>query len=105
MLRTKSSRLAGLIRGLGYAGETEPSRVADPPGLFAILCRRDVAARRPRAILPITAGLYLTVMASVYLFSAYVPYQQHVISSYFRLAAHVVALPLHWIADHGRAAR
>lgn len=68
--------------------------------LFALLHRRGIAPIRPTAIFPLSAILYLGALSITYLFSAYVPYQQHVASSFFRLAAHVVPLPLLWIAYH-----
>jgi hypothetical protein len=52
-------------------------------------------------LLPTTALLYLAPMGLAYVFSAFVPYQQHIASSVHRLTAHVVALPVLWIAYHG----
>jgi hypothetical protein len=40
-------------------------------------------------------------MGASYVFSDFVPYPQHVISSFHRIAAHVVSLPVLWMA--GRA--
>jgi hypothetical protein len=54
--------------------------------------------RRGLRVLPLAATFYLGSMSLAYIFSAYAPYQQHVLSSWHRLAAHVVALPLVWIA-------
>ena len=45
-----------------------------------------------------TAVAYLLLTSSVYLFSNYVPYQQHIVSSVHRLSAHVVALVVIWMA-------
>jgi hypothetical protein len=68
--------------------------------VFGVVCRRSMVPLRPIAILPLAALLYLAAIASTYLFSTYVPYQQHVLSSFFRVSAQVVALPLLWIALH-----
>ena len=73
--------------------------------VFAFLCRRDIAPVQPTAILPLTAVIYLSTLSFAYVFSDYAPYQQHVASSFFRLSAHVVALPLLWIACHASAKR
>jgi hypothetical protein len=48
-------------------------------------------------LLPLSAVLYIVVMAFSYVFSAVVPYQQHVLASIDRVIAHVVLLPLIWI--------
>jgi len=69
-------------------------------GLIDLVRRR--RARSPvwhtDDVLPVTALVYLGLMSLSYVFSAFVPYQQHVASSFFRLAAHVVPLPVLWIA-------
>lgn len=70
-------------------------------GAFALLARPAGALARPSAILPLAAVLYVATMTSVYFFSAYAPYQQHIVASFPRLIAHVTALPLLWIAYHG----
>ncbi len=57
--------------------------------------------RRTVDLLPATALLYLGVMSLTYVFSAFVPYQQHIASSVFRLIAQVVPLPVLWMAYRG----
>jgi hypothetical protein len=49
-------------------------------------------------LLPLTAILYLSIMALTYLFSAFVPFEQHILSSFYRLAAHVLPLSVLWLA-------
>jgi hypothetical protein len=73
--------------------------------IFAVVSRPVGAAAHPSAILLLTGALYAATMASVYLFSEYAPYQQHIVSSYPRLMAHVAALPLLWIACHAVSRR
>lgn len=48
-------------------------------------------------ILPLTALLYVGLMGSTYLFSDFVPFQQHVLASVFRLGSQVVILPVLWL--------
>ncbi len=54
-------------------------------------------ARRTLDLLPMIALLYLGLGSLAYVFSDFVPYQQHVISSIDRLMAHVLLLPGLWI--------
>jgi hypothetical protein len=49
-----------------------------------------------RMVLPGTALLYLAAMSFAYVFSDFVPYQQHVVSSIDRLAVHVAPLIMVW---------
>jgi hypothetical protein len=48
-------------------------------------------------LLPLTAEIYLALSSSVYIFSAFVPFEQHVISSIDRLVGQVTPLVLLWI--------
>ncbi len=50
-----------------------------------------------------TTTLYLAAITPAYLFSAYAPWQQHVASSFFRLAAQVAPLVVLWLAASGRS--
>jgi hypothetical protein len=71
--------------------------------VFATLCRKgrgDTAT----AILPGAAILYLALLASAFFFSAYVPYQQHMASSYYRIVAQVSPLLVLWIGYRGAPA-
>ena len=45
--------------------------------------------------------LYLLLTSLAYVFSDFVPYQQHIVSSVHRLSAHVVALVVIWMAARG----
>jgi hypothetical protein len=65
----------------------------------ARLARRRAEGRPGRDLLPLTALLYLGAMGAAFVFSAYAPYQQHVLSSWHRLAAHVAPLVVVWIAS------
>lgn len=58
----------------------------------------------PHFTLLITPLLYITIMSFLYLFSAFVPYQQHIVSSDFRLVAQVLPLAVLWLVYHGRSA-
>jgi hypothetical protein len=58
-------------------------------------------ARRSIELLPATAVLYILMTSVMYIFSAYVPYEQHILSSVDRLVAHVVPLVVVWIALRG----
>ncbi len=55
----------------------------------------------PRAIFFLAPLLYLGAMASVYLFSAYLPLSAHLASSGYRLIAQVVPLLVVWLALGG----
>jgi hypothetical protein len=48
--------------------------------------------------------LYLAIISMAYLFSGFQPFQQHVLASFYRIASHVAALLLLWIAYQGSAA-
>jgi hypothetical protein len=54
-------------------------------------------ARPPDAVLPLAAAFYLAAMAVAFVFSDYTPYQQHVLTSWHRLAAHVAPLVVLWV--------
>ncbi|MEP7198709.1 MAG: hypothetical protein ABI874_02720 [Chloroflexota bacterium] len=49
-------------------------------------------------LLPLTALIYLCAISATFIFSSHVPYQQHVVSSVDRLAAHVAPLAVLWLA-------
>jgi outer membrane protein assembly factor BamB len=49
-------------------------------------------------VFPLTAGFYLVAMAGTYVFSVFVPFEQHVETSIHRLVAHVTVMPLLWLA-------
>jgi hypothetical protein len=85
---------------LATLGSPDASCVWPLAVVFALLARRHLVPLRPSALFPLTALLYLAVMGLGYVFSAYAPYQQHVVASFSRLAAQVVPLPLLWIAYH-----
>ena len=75
-----------------------------PLALLAAACiRLGLAPRKiwlepPDVLLLGTGLLFMTAMALTYLFSVYVPYQQHVVSSIDRLAAQTAPLPIIWLA-------
>ncbi|MCI0394224.1 MAG: hypothetical protein L0322_04730, partial [Chloroflexi bacterium] len=75
------------LAGLGvWLGRNHPSGPAGSPFLH---------------LLPLAAFLYLGVIGVTYVFSNYVPYQQHVLASVFRLASQVAAWPVLWLAGYG----
>jgi hypothetical protein len=53
--------------------------------------------RRPATLLLLVPILYVGIMGIPYLFSDFVPYDQHILSSFFRINAHVVLLLLLWL--------
>lgn len=55
------------------------------------------AARRPKTLLLFVPVFYLGIMCIPYIFSDFVPYQQHILSSFFRIDAHVLLLLLLWL--------
>ena len=61
------------------------------------LANRRRGGLRPAAFLPIAALLYLLLTGFTYIFSDFVPYEQHVISSVDRLLAEVVPLLVLWL--------
>jgi hypothetical protein len=54
---------------------------------------------RPLDLLPATAAAYLVLLGASYLFSAFVPYQTHVLASLGRLMAHVAPLVGFWLVS------
>ncbi|MBI1800619.1 MAG: glycosyltransferase family 39 protein [Chloroflexi bacterium] len=70
--------------------------------LTALLAVALVAMKVPvepaARLLPLAALIYLALMSLTYVFSAYVPYQQHVLTSSYRLMAHVAPLMVVWVA-------
>ena len=63
--------------------------------------QRRAVWRSSASLLPLAALLYLAIMAATYLLSGFQPYQQHILSSYFRLASQVAPLAVLWIAYAG----
>jgi hypothetical protein len=59
----------------------------------------------PSSLWPLTAILYLLAMSASYVFSAFVPYQQHVVSSIDRLIGHVTPLVTLWVLSSWASAR
>lgn len=59
-------------------------------------------ARRSMELLPATGALYILITGVMYMFSDFVPYDQHIISSVNRLTTHVVPLVVVWIAMRGQ---
>jgi hypothetical protein len=59
------------------------------------------AARRAALLLPMLALLYLGLIGPMFVFSAFVPYEGHVLSSAYRLIVHVAPLPVLWMACYG----
>lgn len=59
---------------------------------------RAPGVRRAPSLFVAVAVVYLIGMGSSYLFSNFVPYQQHVLNSFYRLVAHVAPLPVLWMA-------
>jgi hypothetical protein len=71
-----------------------------PLALFVFLVRRPEwvrIVRRPSFLLLLIPPVYAGLMSIPYLFSDFVPYQQHVLSSFFRINAHVLLLLLLWL--------
>jgi hypothetical protein len=69
--------------------------------LSALFALGNLRRRRAADVLIITPLVYLGVMSLGYIFSDFVPYEQHVLSSAGRLIAHVIPLPVLWIACRG----
>lgn len=63
--------------------------------------QRRAVWRSEATLLPLASVLYLAMVSATYLLSAFQPYQQHVLASFFRLASQVVALPVIWLAYCG----
>jgi hypothetical protein len=80
--------LAAVVAAFGFSRRA--SELNDEAGALRII-----------NILPLSALLYLAVMGLTYLFSAYVPYEQHIVTSFYRLVAHVAPLPVLWVAYQG----
>jgi hypothetical protein len=60
-------------------------------------------ARRSTELLPVAALLYILMTGVMYIFSDFVPYDQHIISSVNRLGVHVVPLVVLWITMRAQA--
>jgi MYXO-CTERM domain-containing protein len=71
-------------------------------GLGLSVARRGV--RHPD-LLPLVSAAYLLVMSTAYLFSAFVPYQTHVLASLGRLMAHVAPVVGVWVVSRWLDAR
>ena len=74
-------------------------------GRRATLPAKDSSRGRAINLLPLTAFFYVGLMSLGYVFSAFVPYQQHVANSLYRLTVHVVPLPVLWMAYQGTEGR
>ena len=59
-------------------------------------------ARRSMELLPAVAVLYILMTGIMYIFSDFVPYDQHIVSSVNRLAVHVVPLVVLWMVMRGQ---
>jgi hypothetical protein len=57
--------------------------------------------RRAAALLPLMIVLYIGTMSLGYVVSGFVPYQQHIENSFYRLVAHVAPLLVLWMARQG----
>jgi hypothetical protein len=73
-----------------------------PLGAFVALYTLRVR-RQAIDLLPVVTFAYLTMMSFGYIFSDFVPYQQHVVSSIDRLLLHVLPLLLLWLAARAAA--
>ncbi len=67
-------------------------------GLAIIFLRTRIGLSGTVLILPVTAFMYLCLMGLTYVYSDYVPYQQHVLTSFFRLGGQVAPLIVIWLA-------
>jgi hypothetical protein len=74
--------------------------VAAATGAWWALARRQVDW-----FLPLATLLYLAVLGAAFTLSAYAPLQQHVLSAWYRLAAHVAPLVVVWLAGAGSTAQ
>jgi hypothetical protein len=63
-----------------------------------LLYRARTLSAYPSTLLPVSALLYIMLFSAAYLFSAYVPFQQHVLTSAYRLLAQVAPLCILWLA-------
>ncbi|MGA7730240.1 MAG: hypothetical protein WCD37_03095, partial [Chloroflexia bacterium] len=78
--------------GLGYVW---PLMAVAGPVLWVL--RRRQRGLRAAAFLPLSALLFSFVMGFSFVFSDFVPYEEHMRSSIDRLLAEVVVLPLLWL--------
>ena len=60
--------------------------------LLVLRSQWDQVLKRPILLCLLIPALYLAIMSMPYLFSDFVPYQQHILSSFFRINAHVLLL-------------
>jgi hypothetical protein len=81
--------LGGLVYWAGNRGRPLPSEHDHTP------------QRRPAwaALIPVTALLHLVLSGAVYFFSAFVPYEQHILGSIDRLLVQVAPLVVLWVAS------
>jgi hypothetical protein len=69
-------------------------------GLVSLVMARPLSPiwiERPSRIFLSVTLVYLGVVAAGYIFSDFVPYQQHILSSFYRIAAQVASLPVLWL--------
>jgi hypothetical protein len=99
--------LCGLIGGMAHVGaylQVIASRRNGNVWREERLLTEGATNRRAAALLPPMILLYLVTMGLGYVFSGFVPYQEHIESSFYRLLAQVVPLLALWIAFQGIAA-
>jgi hypothetical protein len=68
-----------------------------PLAFLLKLTRSGRIVKRPSILFLLVPVLYLGTMSIPYLFSNFVPYQQHILSSFFRINAHILLLLLLWL--------
>lgn len=65
---------------------------------IVLMIKRPASRERASSVFVTVAVVYLIVMGSSYLFSSFVPYAQHILSSFYRLVAQVAPLPVLWMS-------
>ena len=68
-------------------------------GLVALVLSVARRGFRTADLLPLVAAAYLALLGTSYLYSAFVPYQSHVLASLGRLMAHVAPLVALWLVS------
>jgi len=66
---------------------------------WRMLVRPSRAPSKSALVLPLTIVFYICGTSFGYVFSTYAPYQQHVLTSFYRLAVQVLPLAVLWIAS------
>jgi|GEM_PF-2590851 len=67
--------------------------------VVGLLTWRSHRKRAAANLLPVTALLYIIMVGATFFFSAFVPYEQHILSSIDRLIAQVAPLAVIWLAS------